>query len=93
MKGTNIKPSFKREKVSMDHVREALKKSPDWKSLQAFVEFLELLDPTKFAIFLEETQSSSRGQTGYRVVHFAEKVEEKWHDTFSTWFGVSAWMS
>jgi hypothetical protein len=89
-KGT---PSFTREKVSIDHVHAALAKSPDWKTLQAFVKFLELLDPTKFEIFLENEQGRSSGRHGYRVVHFAEKIEEKWHDTFSTWFGLGAWMS
>jgi len=87
--GPGQKPSFKRDKVSMEDVRKRLENSG-----AEFISFLEKLDPEKTAIFHEVENSSHSGREGFRVVHFIGAVEEKWHNAWGhTWYGLGAWMS
>lgn len=90
MFGTEQKPSFQRGRVTLDTVREKVGSSV---SGLRFIEFLESLDPTRYAIFHEKETHSGGGRQGYRVVHFNNQVEEKWHDIWGqTWYGLGAWM-
>jgi hypothetical protein len=85
--GKSEKPSFKREEVSYEN---AVSRIAD----PHFLDFLKTLDWTKTAMFYEEENGTHSGQTGWRVVHFKEKVEEKWHNVWGmTWVGISSWMS
>ena len=90
MFGTAMKPSYKCEPRTLEQV---LKELDDVKWHQPFVEFLNRLDWSKTVIyFVDETTLSTR-QTGYKVVHFRDKVTEKWHDAWQTWYGLSYMMS
>jgi hypothetical protein len=58
-----------------------------------FVDFLRTLDWNKTALYYENESGQHSGRQGYRVVHFKEKVEEKWHNVWGmTWHGISACM-
>lgn len=92
-KDNTVKPSFKRYKVSVEDVRKKASEKPDWKNIQVFLAFLEQLDPAGYEVYYENEQGIASGREGYRVVHFVNGIEEKWHNTFYTWFGLGAWMS
>jgi hypothetical protein len=89
----SIKPSFKRSKVNVQSVRARAEQSPDWKAIHAFVDFLESLKPNSFEVYYETERGPSGSREGYRVVHFPGEIQEKGHDTFQTWFCISASMS
>lgn len=92
--GKGQEPSFERTQVLLADVKEEAKKNTHWTSFATFVAFLETLDPNKTAIFYVEENGTHSGRRGYQVVHFNEKAEEKWYDSWGqTWFGISAWMS
>jgi len=100
MRDTGAAPKFERKKISIDEVKAELDKAISelgeydrWTiAFLSFMDFLCKLDWNKTEIYFEKESSGSGGRSGWRVVHFHEKIEEKWHDTFSTWFGLSAWM-
>lgn len=82
--------AFKRIPTDVTSVKANL----NGKAGLAFAEFLDSLDWDKSAIFYEEERSETRSRTGYRVVHFTDRVEEKWHDAWGqTWFGLGASIS
>jgi hypothetical protein len=62
----------------------------EWaKKVGAFWRFLNQLDPSKFEIYYQEEDNGHTAKTGWLVVHFPEKITEKWNDTWQTWFGIS----
>lgn len=80
-----MKPKFERRPATIE---EAAKAGSE------FVEFLKRLDWSKTALFYEHETSSSSARWGFRVIHFKDKVEEKWHDAVAqTWCGLGCMMS
>ena len=87
--------SYEKKKMSLEEVKEDFAKdgrNPHKKDV-AFLEFLEKLDWSKTEIYWKREEFGSSGRTGYLVVHFSERIEEQWNDSFQTWYGTGAWMS
>jgi len=83
-------PKFIREPRTLEEVKADIRIT----NPNSIFEFLDKLDWNKTAIFYEKNDHSHSGNEGYRVVHFINKVEEKWHNSWgNTWIGISAWMS
>lgn len=78
----------------MGFTRVQVTKEEAQKAIGPGSELLDLFDWTKTAVFHETESGETSGCYGYRVVHFKDRVEEKWHSAYAqTWFGLGAWMS
>lgn len=83
---------FKREQVSIEAVESYYQDHQDWDNLKHFLEFLRGLDWCKTGLYHELDDNDYFHKEGWRVVHFNEKVEEKWFPSLvwgHTWFGIS----
>jgi hypothetical protein len=88
--GPGETPKFIREPRTLEQLKSDIRIT----NPIVIFEFLDKLDWNKTAIFWEKDRRSHSGCEGYRIVHFINEVEEKWHNVWGhTWIGLSAWMS
>lgn len=92
---------FQRTKTTVAAIEEEIQNGREsgkntegeMRRLDSFLTFLKSLDPDKTEVYYEQNETEHCGNHGWRVVHFTDRIEEQWHNTWMTWFGLGGWMS